>query len=63
MPTTRNVDRALNYVTQSLDLFHKLQPFVVIPQDQLGAWVSLQRNLESALVDLGGSVTEAPPTP
>jgi len=61
-PST-NPDRALRYVVQALDLLAQLEGVVSIPTPHVGAWVSLQRNLEGALVDLGGSVSEQPRKP
>ncbi len=49
---TRNQDRAYNYVTQALAHYHELEGKVTVPGDDVGRWVSLGRNLESAQADL-----------
>ncbi len=53
-----NSDRALRYVIQALDLLQQLEGVVSVPSAHVGTWVSLQRNLESAQVDLTPPTTE-----
>ena len=48
----RNQDRAYNYVAQALELYRNLDGKVTVPSDDVGRWVSLGRNLESAQADL-----------
>ncbi len=48
----RNQDRAYNYVTQALEHYRELDKTVTVPPDDVGRWVSLARNLESAQTDL-----------
>ncbi len=43
---------ALTYVTQGLGRLDQLERLLVLPSDQVGTWVSLRRNLESAQADL-----------
>ncbi len=48
----RNQQRAYEYVTQALEHYRKLDTLVTVPSDEVGRWVSLGRNLESAQADL-----------
>ena len=55
MPTPkdpRNQARAYDYVTQALEHYRALEALVSVPSDNVGQWVSLGRNLESAQADL-----------
>jgi len=47
-----NPDRAKAFVDQALALLPELESRITLPNDSMGNWVSLKRNLESAQADL-----------
>jgi hypothetical protein len=49
---TRNQARAYDFVTQARKHYLALDGKLAIPSDDMGPWVSLGRNLESAELDL-----------
>ncbi len=57
------IDRAARYLIQALDRLTELRGKVTLTGDATGIAVSLQRNLESALDDLGGNPDAPPATP
>ncbi len=49
------IDRAARYMVQALDRLTELRDKIELTPDAGGIYVSLQRNVESALADLGGA--------
>ena len=51
---TTNPERARRYLVQALDRITELRDKIELTADAGGLYMSLQRNVESALQDLGG---------
>ncbi len=57
------IDRAARYLVQALDRLTELRDKIELTPDSSGLYVSLQRNVESALADLGGAPEKITTTP
>jgi len=66
MPTQTEpakIERAARYMVQALDRITELRDKIALTADAGGLYMSLQRNVESALADLGGDPDAPPATP